>query len=174
MKAERVRAIQRWYPQIYLACHTRHQRASSSDARLSANDSSVLAHLDERDAMTAGNLARHLGIGASTLSATINRLVKLGYITRTPATSDRRTIELRLSKTGARAMQGSSVLESARVAALLAELTPGEQQLALDGLALLARAARQLSSRSTSTADAATVTVATSKTATARKTKRRG
>jgi MarR family transcriptional regulator, organic hydroperoxide resistance regulator len=171
MKAERVRAIQRWYPQIYLACHTRHQRASSSDARLSANDSSVLAHLDERDAMTAGNLARHLGIGASTLSATINRLVKLGYITRTPATSDRRTIELRLSKTGARAMQGSSVLESARVAALLAELTPGDQQLALDGLALLARAARQLSARSTSDADA--VSVATTKTATARKPKRR-
>src|SRR5918997_5999799 len=142
MKAERVRAIQRWYPQIYLACHTRHQRASSSDARLSANDSSVLAHLDERDAMTAGNLARHLGIGASTLSATLNRLVKLGYITRTPAASDRRIVELRLSKTGARAMQGSSVLESARVAALLDELTPGEQTLALDGLALLARAAR--------------------------------
>jgi DNA-binding MarR family transcriptional regulator len=149
MKAERVRAIQRWYPQIYLACHTRHQRAASSDARLSANDSSVLAHLDERDAMTAGNLARHLGIGASTLSATLNRLVKLGYITRTPAAADRRIVELRLSKTGARAMQGSSVLESARVAALLAELTPGEQQLALDGLALLARAARQLSAEST-------------------------
>jgi len=148
MKAERVRAIQRWYPQIYLACHTRHQRASSSDARLSANDSSVLAHLDERDTMTAGNLARHLGIGASTLSATLNRLVKLGYVSRTPAAADRRIVELRLSKTGARAMQGSSVLESARVGALLDELTADEQQLALDGLGLLARAARQLSARS--------------------------
>jgi DNA-binding MarR family transcriptional regulator len=149
MKAERVRAIQRWYPQIYLACHTRHQRASSSDARLSGHDSSVLAHLDERDAMTASDLARHLGIVASTLSATLTRLEKLGYITRTPAAADRRIAELRLSKTGARAMQGSSVLESARVAALLDELTPGEQQLALDGLGLLARAARQLSARST-------------------------
>jgi DNA-binding MarR family transcriptional regulator len=161
MKAERVRAIQRWYPQIYLACHTRHQRAASSDARLSANDSSVLAHLDERDAMTAGNLARHLGIGASTLSATLNRLVKLGYISRTPAAADRRIVELRLSKTGARAMQGSSVLESARVAALLDELTPGEQELALDGLALLARAARQLSAGST--IEAATATTRTTR-----------
>jgi MarR family transcriptional regulator, organic hydroperoxide resistance regulator len=149
MKAERVRAIQRWYPQIYLACHTRHQRASTTDAGLSAHDSSVLSHLDERDAMTAGNLARHLGIGASTLSATLNRLVKLGYITRTPASADRRIVELRLSKTGARAMQGSSVLESARVGALLDELTSDEQRLALDGLALLARAARQLSERAT-------------------------
>jgi DNA-binding MarR family transcriptional regulator len=149
MKAERVRAIQRWYPQIYLACHTRHQRASSSDVRLSGHDSSVLAHLDERDAMAASDLARHLGIGNSTLSATLTRLVKLGYITRTPAAADRRIAELRLSKTGARAMQGSSVLESARVAALIDELTPAEQQLALDGLALLARAARQLSARST-------------------------
>lgn len=140
--ADHVRTIQRDYPQIYLACHTRHQRAASSDVGLSANDSSVLAHLDERDAIAAATLARHLGIGPSTLSATLARLATLGYITRTAAAADRRRTELRLSKVGARAMQASSVLDSSRLAAVLKRLTPDEQRRATDGLAILARAAR--------------------------------
>jgi DNA-binding MarR family transcriptional regulator len=148
MKAELVRAVQRWYPQIYLACHTRHQRAASTGVHLSAHDSSILAHLDEHDAMTAAALARHLNIGPPTLSATLNRLARLGYITRTRRDADRRTLELRLTKVGTRAMQASSVLDAARVKAVLAELTADELRRALDGLELLARAARQFSTRS--------------------------
>lgn len=45
--AAAVRAVQIAYPQIYLACHTRHTRARSSAFRLSARDSSLLVHLDE-------------------------------------------------------------------------------------------------------------------------------
>jgi DNA-binding MarR family transcriptional regulator len=142
-----VRAIQRWYPQIYFACHTRHQRAASSEVSLSAHDSAILAHLDEHEPIVASALARHLGIGAPTLSATLNRLVSLGYITRTPRAGDRRVAELRLSKIGGRAMASSSVLEASRVAAVLRELSEEEQRLALEGLALLARAARQVTQR---------------------------
>lgn len=147
MSERAVRAVQRWYPQIYFACHTRHQRAASSDTRLSAHDSAILAHLDEDRPIAASALARHLGIGAPTLSATLSRLAKLGYITRSPRAGDRRVADLRLSKAGGRAMASSSVLEAARVAAVLRELTADEQRLALDGLGLLARAAREVTRR---------------------------
>jgi DNA-binding MarR family transcriptional regulator len=147
MSDAHVRAVQRWYPQIYLTCHTRHQRAVSTGVGLSGHDSSVLAHLDEAEPLSASRLARHLSIGASTLSATLNRLVKLGYIVRVRAAADRRVMDLRLSKAGARAMQASSVLDASRVAAVLAELTPAERKLALDGLALLAGAARAVANR---------------------------
>jgi DNA-binding MarR family transcriptional regulator len=146
---EHVRAIQRWYPQIYLACHTRHQRSASTGVQLSGHDSSVLAHLDEREPMTASALARHLSIGPSTLSATLNRLTKLGYMTRTQRAEDRRTLELRLTAAGARAMQASSVLDSSRVAAVLAALSSDERRRALDGLELLANAARRMSAQGT-------------------------
>jgi DNA-binding MarR family transcriptional regulator len=149
MEVERIRAIQRWYPQIYLACHIRHRRAVSTDAGLSEQDSSLLGHLDEQQPMAAHDLARHLGVRPSTLSATLNRLARLGYVTRTRAAADRRVIELRLSHTGARAMQAASVLEASRVAALLDRLTAEEQRMALNGLALLARAARQISTEQT-------------------------
>ena len=147
MSDRAVRAVQRWYPQIYFACHTRHQRAASSESRLSAHDSGILSHLDEERPIAAAALARHLGIGAPTLSATLTRLEKLGYIVRTASAADRRVADLRLSRAGAKAMASSSVLEAARVASVLRELTADEQRLALDGLALLARASREVTQR---------------------------
>lgn len=141
MTAPLVRAVQRAYPQIYLACHLDHVRTKSNRHHLSAHDSTLLAHLDESRATTAGDLARHLGVAASTLSAALARLEKLGHLTRTPARRDRRIIELRLTVQGAEAMADTSVLDRRRVAAVLAELSPREQNRAVAGLALLARAA---------------------------------
>lgn len=137
-----VRAVQVAYPQIYFACHTRHIRRASTPARLSATDSTLLAHLDEDEPVRPTSLARHLGLAASTMSAAIARLVKHGYITHATAPRDKRATELRLSRKGADAMQASSVLDRERVTAMLARLKPTQRRQALDGLALLARAAR--------------------------------
>jgi MarR family transcriptional regulator, organic hydroperoxide resistance regulator len=138
-----VRLVQVSYPQIYLACHTRHVRRRSSPTGLSAVDSSLLAHLDEERAVRAGALARHLGVAASTLSAAIARLTAHGYILQQRDANDRRRIGLLLSDKGARAMQASSVLDSARVKRVLEQLTPAARKRALSGLALLAQASRE-------------------------------
>src|SRR5215213_11135960 len=79
MRDSIVSEVQRLYPQIYLACHVDHVRASSTRWRLSARDSSILAHLDLNRGMSPRTLARHLGVAASTLSAAIRRLAELGY-----------------------------------------------------------------------------------------------
>jgi DNA-binding MarR family transcriptional regulator len=138
-----VRIVQTCYPQIYLACHTRHVRAASSPHRLSARDSSLLAHLDETRPTAPSALARHLGVGASTLSAAIKRLVRLGYVEQDRHPEDARRVRLFLAKKGALAMRDSSVLEVRRVRRVLARLTPADRRAALDGLALLARASQE-------------------------------
>jgi DNA-binding MarR family transcriptional regulator len=138
-----VAAVQRFYPQIYLACHTRHHRRRTTAGSLTPHESSILAHLTG-EPMRAASLARHLGIVPSTLSAAIKRLVALGHVTRTRDHRDGRAIALRLSSQGARAMQQSSVLETSRVAALLGRLDPPDRAVAIRGLALLATAARGL------------------------------
>lgn len=145
--ARDVLAVQVCYPQIYLACHTRHTARRSTLTRLSARDSSILAHLDERRAMRVSTLAAHLGVAPSTLSAAIKRLSELGYIARSRPTTDGRGVELRLARSGAAAMQASSVLEQPRVAAMLALLSPVDRKRALDGLSLLASAARRLTAK---------------------------
>src|SRR5262245_11140292 len=103
MTSRLVRCIQRYYPQIYLACHVDHVRTKSNRYHLSAHDSSLLAHLDEAAPTLAGDLARHLGISNSTLSAALKRLEALGYLARKPRPRDRRQIELRLTTAGAEA-----------------------------------------------------------------------
>ena len=142
-----VRIVQTCYPQIYLACHTRHTRAASTAHRLSARDSSLLAHLDERRPSTPSDLARHLGVARSTMSAALKRLRALGYIAVTDDAADRRNVLLRLAPTGAAAMRATSVLEPARVRRVLAALSPDDRRDALRGLELLARAAQSVSSR---------------------------
>jgi MarR family transcriptional regulator, organic hydroperoxide resistance regulator len=137
-----VRLVQVAYPQIYFACHTRHVRRASTATRLSAADSTLLAHLDEDHATRPTALARHLGIAASTLSAAIARLEKLGYVSLGKAATDRRAIDLTLTAKGAAAMQASSVLDMQLVAKMLAQLSPAERKRGLDGISLLAKGAR--------------------------------
>lgn len=142
--ADAVRSIQTLYPQIYLACHVDHKRGRTSSTGISPRDSTLLAHLDERTPTAAASLARHLGIGAPALSAALKRLTARGYIVKTHDPNDARRQHVRLTRAGAAAMSESSVLESRRVRAMLRRLSPHQRTRALEGLALLARAAREL------------------------------
>ncbi len=140
-----VRRVQTWYPQIYLACHVDHKRARTTGSGISPRDASLLAHLDERQPVAPASLAKHLRVGAPTLSAALKRLARLGYVVQARDPLDARRREVRLTTAGAQAMSESSVLEASRVQALLKRLTPDERARAIDGLGLLARAARHLS-----------------------------
>jgi DNA-binding MarR family transcriptional regulator len=133
--------IQSAYPRIYLACHTRHQTAPVSGQPLSPRDASILAHLDERDAISQGVLARHLGIAKSTLSEALKHLERQHCIRRVPDPADPRGTLVYRSPEGTGAMSQGSVLEAERLRALLSRLTQQELVRALDGLELLARAA---------------------------------
>jgi DNA-binding MarR family transcriptional regulator len=74
MNGNPIRAIQRYYPQIYFACHVDHVRKASTAHALSSHDSSVLSHFDETRPITPSALARHIGVGPSTFSAQLDRM----------------------------------------------------------------------------------------------------
>jgi DNA-binding MarR family transcriptional regulator len=144
MKDDEVYEVQRLYPQIFVACHTRHLRAVSTRWRVSSQDASLLVHLDREFGLSPRALAGHLNVAPSTLSAALARLEKLGYLTNRPNEKDRRKRELRLTSRGAEAISATSVLDAERVRMMLEQLKPEERRQAIRGLALLAEAGRKM------------------------------
>jgi DNA-binding MarR family transcriptional regulator len=140
MAKDAVRQVMELYPRIYFACHTRHVRDPETRRLLSAHQASILDHLDEREPLALLDLAKHMGVTASTMSLNIERLVRRGYVSRKRAAEDGRRLKLRITPAGLRLREAKSVLDPARVRALLARLTPRQQALGIHGLELLAHA----------------------------------
>jgi len=140
MTLNAVRQVMELYPRIYFACHTRHVRDPKTQRLLSAHQASILDHLDEREPLTLLDLARHMGVTASTMSLHVERLVRRGYVSRLRASEDGRRLRLLLTSAGVRVREAKSVLDPDRVRALLSRLTSEDVQAGIRGLALLARA----------------------------------
>ncbi len=139
-----VSIIQRAYPQVWFACHVGHRTRSSSGDGLTDREAGILAHIDATAGARASDVARHLGIGKSTLSAQLKRLTELGLVQLERGTKDQRERPVRLTGKGRRAVVARSPLDGARVRALLAELSADERARAVHGLELLAVGARRL------------------------------
>jgi MarR family transcriptional regulator, organic hydroperoxide resistance regulator len=136
-------AVMTFYPRIYFACHTRHVRDPQSNRLLSRHQASILDHLDELTPTSVMELARHMGVTAATMSLAIDRLERKGYVIRLRDATDRRRVHVRLTGAGVRVRSATSVLDPARVDAVLARLTEDERARAIHGLELLARASQQ-------------------------------
>jgi DNA-binding MarR family transcriptional regulator len=143
MHSDAVRQLMVLYPRIYFACHRRHVRDPQSRRVLSAHQGSILDHLDAREPVMLLELARHMGVTASTMSLEVEQLVQKGYVTRDRDTRDGRRLMLRLSASGVRVREANSVLDTERVGKMLARLSPEERAAGIAGLALLAKAASE-------------------------------
>ena len=144
MGRAQVETVLRCYPQIYFACHRRHVRDERTQAVLSAHQASILDHLDDVDATSLLDLARHMGVTASTMSLTVDRLERGGYVRRERSRQDGRRVDLRLTAAGVRIKRQQKVLEPALVAALLEHLGETKRRQALRSLELLAEAASRM------------------------------
>jgi MarR family transcriptional regulator, organic hydroperoxide resistance regulator len=143
MADDPVARVMELYPRIYFACHRRHVRDPQSDTLLSAHQGSILDHLDEREPLMLQELARHMGVTASTMSLQIDRLVNKGYVIRERHAEDARRLQLRLSEDGVRVREANSVLDTERVRRMVERLSADELEVGLVGLMILAKAAME-------------------------------
>jgi len=140
-----ITAVMTLYPRIYFACHTRHVRDPQSQRLLSRHQASILDHLDEVEPTTVMDLAGHMGVTSPTMSLSIDRLERKGYVVRLKDAKDRRRVHVRLTTAGVRVREASSVLDPSRVETLVSRLSEAERTRAIEGLALLARAGEEMS-----------------------------
>lgn len=78
--ARELETVLRCYPQIYCACHRRHVRDEETQELLSAHQAGVLDHLDDAEATSVLDLARHMaGAASEAISAgDLNRFLRGG------------------------------------------------------------------------------------------------
>ncbi len=138
-----VQQVMALYPRVYFACHTRHVADPKRNRVLSSHQASVLDHLDEMEPTGLLTLAAHMGVTASTMSLTVDRLARGGYVVRSRNPKDGRRVNLLLTRAGVRIKSERSVLDPERVRFVLYQLTPEERKTAIQGLALLARASAE-------------------------------
>ncbi len=144
MARAEVETVLRCYPQIYFACHRRHVRDEKTQNILSAHQASILDHLDDVEGTPVLELARHMGVTASTMSLTVDRLERGGYVRRDRSKQDARRVDLRLTAAGVRIKRQQKVLEPDLIGVMLGRMDEKRRRKALRGLELLADAAREL------------------------------
>lgn len=114
---------------------------------LAVSQLELLSALAENPAMRPGQLAQLLHMRPNTVTTIVNALVAHGMVSRAPADSDRRAIELTVTETGRTAVRSWQAVNAALLRDALATL-PGQQRRALasavPALDGLARAVDQL------------------------------
>jgi DNA-binding MarR family transcriptional regulator len=100
----------------------------------------ILFALYNHGPATVGTLAGRLHVKLPTISATLDRLVRGGYVERLDDPSDRRVVINRLTARGSSQVERLREERRARVEAALSKLTPSEIVTLYEGLSALAEA----------------------------------
>ncbi len=133
-RSDRIDEIKRLYPLLYFACHRSHGRSDG----LTERDLRILHHVQEGGEAFASGLMRHLGLSRSTLSAALASLESRGLIQRQNG-NDRRKF-IRLTASGARAIQSDEGLDGKAIGNILDNLEEDDQKRVIDGFKLIAQA----------------------------------
>src|SRR5262245_40575931 len=109
------------------------------DTPFSLTESRVLYELANRDAPTASQLAKDLGLDAGYLSRILRGFDERGFLTRTPSDTDARQHHLRLTEAGRRAFAPLDRRSHDEVSAMLGRLTGGEQSRLIAAMGTIER-----------------------------------
>jgi DNA-binding MarR family transcriptional regulator len=117
------------------------------DPDLSQHERQVLHHVAAADGTPLTWLAQHLGLPKSTTSVLVKALAQRGFVHRVRDPDDERRLSITLTDQGRRRIADDTVLDPAALSAALAKLPAATRAALLDGLELLAEAAKHEESR---------------------------
>ncbi len=140
----RIRRLLDAYPAIFLACHRQHVREDEAGKAITEHQASVLDHLHAIRPTTLSKLAEHMGVGRSTMSITVSRLVRGGYIRRSRNTRDGRSVGLTLTPAGVQIKEQNTILDPQLVREMFGLMRTGELETALQGIEHVAKYAKIL------------------------------
>jgi DNA-binding MarR family transcriptional regulator len=144
-----VETVLECYVRIYFACHLRQMEGNRKGGEVSAHQLGILNQIRQDEGTTVLELARQVGVAASTMSLTLDRLERGGYVRRVKDSNDGRRTLIQLTADGRRAREKQQVLEPERIKAMLERLSMPKRKEALAGLKLLRQAAAEMAESGT-------------------------
>lgn len=135
------------YPAIFLACHRRHIRDDERGKAITEHRASVLDHLHGTRPTTLSRLAEHMGVSRSTMSITVARLVRDGYVARRRDHNDTRCVALLLTRAGERIKEQNTILDPELLREMFRLIPAAELETSLQGIERLAESAKVLLKR---------------------------
>lgn len=106
--------------------------AVGSHLGVSAMDQRALGVIGARGPLSAGALAKEIGLTPGAVTGMVDRLARAGLVTRAPDPADRRRVVIRVADTG-RAVFGDVFAGlSTEMTAMVARYTPAEQAVIAD------------------------------------------
>ena len=110
------------------------------DSPLSLTEVRVLYELFHRGQSTAADLGKQLRLDPGYLSRILRRFQQRGWLKRQPSASDRRQVQLRLTRRGQRAFAALDRRSRDQIAALLGRCTTGDQSRMVGAMEAIERA----------------------------------
>jgi DNA-binding MarR family transcriptional regulator len=144
MLDSQIRRLLDAYPAIFLACHRRHLREDETGNAITEHQASVLQHLHAMRPTTLSKLAEHMGVGRSTMSITVARLKRAGYIASSRDKKDARCVGLTLRPTGVKVKEENTVLDAELIKEMFRRMPATEVETALKGIEYMAKYAKLL------------------------------
>ena len=132
------------FQSIYFACHRRHHRDVARGRLISEQQLHVLGHLDRVRATRVGELATHMGLSHSSVSLTIDRLQRDGYVMRDRSEHDARVTLVRLTEAGEEVRDAQRVLEPDLVDAMFDRMLPEDREHARIAMTAFMRVAKEM------------------------------
>ncbi len=110
------------------------------DSPLSLTEARVMYELFHREQSTAADLGKQLRIDPGYLSRILRRFQQRGWLVRETSTSDRRQVQLRLSRRGQRSFTALDRRSRDQIAALLGRCTASDQSRMVGAMEAIERA----------------------------------
>lgn len=116
----------------------------TKDSGFSMAQLNTLMHIHFRGACGVSDIGSHLGVTNAAASQMIDRMVQQGMLARSEDPNDRRAKQIEVTEKGRKLIEEGIAARRRWMEDLTIALTPDEQDLIINSLNLLTRAARQI------------------------------
>ncbi|MFY0546173.1 MarR family winged helix-turn-helix transcriptional regulator [Brevibacillus sp. H7] len=129
--------LNHYFTSIYYFLHYPHQDGITHQAVR------LLQHIEKRENVTIGDLAKLLAVSHNTASEHVKRLIQNGLVSKERSREDERRVYVRITEKGQEVLKLHTQLDDGKLVQILERLPDEKREKVLQGFAILAEEAKR-------------------------------